>query len=319
MPTQHPFNLTFISESYFFRLSSFIMEYQGFRVLLHLRLGIMLTLLAGITYCKHAPASFSELFRRHKYITEAYFQKHETLIDRAFQDFISSELSHVFCGKRNFMPKLSVMQRQLIGEGSHRRLTSSVKIEIQPEVISSLSCEAIAIERLPSGVFADPFELEHLTERGVFSGASAFGDTDLELPTVRANRSVVEVHVDLSPNSLSGNKNSWELKIEIPLHARYAPLGKHGYTRVEFESPDLFVHCVDEGDTLNQSCIFSSTDEGVRTSPHAIVWEVPSGIVKHTKIVSVLTFIAAVVGALSVFMACIFYSEVSVYNGTKQS
>ncbi|KAI3804518.1 hypothetical protein L1987_26121 [Smallanthus sonchifolius] len=297
------------------------MEYQG-HVLVHLRLGIILSLLAGITYCKHAPKSFSELFGSHKYITEAYFHKHDTLIDRVFQDFMSSELSHGFCRKQNFMAKPSVMQRQLTGEGSHRRLTSSIRIEIQPEVISklhSLSCEAIVIERLPSGVFADPFELEHLTERGVFSGASAFGDTDLELPTVRANRSVVEVHMDLSPNSLSGNKNGLELNIELPLHARYAPLGKQGYTRVEFASPDLFVHCIVEGDPLNQSCIFSSTNEAVRSNSAAIVWQVPSGIVKHTKIVSVLTFIAAVVGALSIFMACIFYSEISVYNGSKQS
>ncbi|KAK1430688.1 hypothetical protein QVD17_13622 [Tagetes erecta] len=290
------------------------MEYQD-QVLLHLRLGIIVSLLAGITYCKHSPASFSEMLGSHKYITEAYFLKHDTLIDPVFQDFMSSEFSHVFCGKQNFMPKLSVMQRQLIGEGSHRRLTSSIKAEIQPEALSkvhSLSCEAIIIERLPSGVFADPFELEHLTERGAFSGASAFGDTDLELPTVRANRSVVEVHVDLSSNLLFGNKNGWELDIELPLHARYAPLGKHGYTRVEFGPPDLFAHCIVEGNPLNQSSIFSSTNEGVISSSAAIVWEIPSGIVEHTQIVSVITFIAAVVGALSIFMACFFYSEISV-------
>ncbi|KAL8196335.1 hypothetical protein R6Q57_025335 [Mikania cordata] len=292
------------------------MDYQGLQVLLHLRLGIVLSLLAGITYCKHTPATFSELLRRHKYLTEAYFQKHDTLNDWVFQDFISSELSHVLCGKQNFMPKLSVMRRDLTGEGSHRRLTTSIKIEIQQEVISklpSLFCEAIIIERLPSGVFADPFELEHLTERGVFSGASAFGDTDLELPTVRANRSVVEVHVDLSPNSFSGN-NGWELNIELPLHARYAPLGNQGYTRVEFTSPDLFVHWIADGNPLNQSCIFPSTNEGVTSS--AFVWEVPSGILKHTTIVSVLTFISAVAGSLSVFIACVFYS---VIDSSKQS
>ncbi|XP_076936736.1 uncharacterized protein LOC143604010 [Bidens hawaiensis] len=295
------------------------MEYQ---LLLHLRLGIILSVLAGITYCKHTPASlFSELFGSHTYITEAYFQKHDTLIDRVFQDFISSEVSHAFCDKESFMLKLSVTQRRLVGEGSHRRLTSSVEIVFQPEVISKFhahSCEAIVIERLPSGVFADPFELQHLTER-VFSGASAFGDTDLELPTVRANRSVVEVHMDLSSDSLSRNKNGWELNIEIPLHARYAPLGNHGYTRVELASPDLFVHCIVKGDPLNQSCIFSSTNEGVRSSSPVIVWEVPSGIVEHTKIVSVVTFISAVLGALSIFIACVYYSEISVYNGSEQS
>ncbi|KAK9067910.1 hypothetical protein SSX86_012021 [Deinandra increscens subsp. villosa] len=291
------------------------MEYQGIQVLLHLRLGIILSLLAGISYCKHPPSFFFEVSRSRKYITEAYFQKHDILIDRVFQDFISNEFSHGFCRKQNFMPKLLVIQQQLIGEGSHRHLTLSIKIEIQLEVLSkfpSHSCEAILVERLPSGVFADPFELEHLTRRGVFTDASAFGDTDLELPTVRANRSAVEVHMDLSRNMLSGN--GWEFNIELPLHARYAPLGKHGYTRVEFVSPDVFVQCIVEGNSHNQRCIFSSTNDGVISNSTATVWEVPSGIVKHTKLVAVLTFISAVVGTLPIFMACVFCSENSYYK-----
>ena len=56
----------------------------------------------------------------------------------------------------------------------------------------------------------------------MFTDASAFGDTDLELPTVRANRSVVEIHMDLGPSTLSENNYGWELNIELPLHARYA-------------------------------------------------------------------------------------------------
>ncbi|GJZ58480.1 phosphatidylinositol-glycan biosynthesis class X protein [Tanacetum coccineum] len=271
-------------------------------------------MLAGISY------SFE--LGSHKYITEAYLQKYDILNDRVFQDVVSNELSHTICIEQNRMPRLSVLQRMLIGEGSHRRLTSSIKVENQPEVASklaSLSCTAIIVERLPSGVFADPFELEHLTQRGVFTDASAFGDTDLELPTVRSNRSVVEIHMDLGPSTLSKNSNGWELNIELPLHARYAPLGKHGYTRVEFGSPDLFVHCIVEGDSHSQSCIYSSPNDGARSSSAAIVWEVPSGIVKHTTIVSVLTFISAVVGALSILLACVCQSEISVHTDSKQS
>ncbi|KAI3691990.1 hypothetical protein L6452_31794 [Arctium lappa] len=295
------------------------MEYRCFLVQLHLRLGILLSLLAGISYCKHFSSNFQEL-GSHKYITEAYFQKYESLTDWNFQDFIAGELSHGSCAM--LQAKHSFVQRQLIGEGSHRRLTSSIRIESEPEVLSklpSLFCKAIVVERLPSGVFADPFELEHLTERGVFSDASAFGDTDLELPTVRANRSVVEVHMDLGPSTLFGNKNGWELNIELPLHARYAPLGEHGYTRVEFGSPDLFLRCIMEEDPHNQSCIFPSTNDGVRSTDVATVWEVPSGIVKHTKVVSVLTFISAVASAFSIFMACVYYSDTAVYSSRKKS
>lgn len=126
-----------------------------------------LSLLVFIVHCMIFSLRFQ--LGSHKYITEAYFQKYDTLNDRVFQDFILNEVSQGFCEEQNFMPKLSVWQRQLNGDGSHRRLTSSLKIENQPEVSSKLasqSCKAIIVERLPSGVFADPFELEHLTQRG---------------------------------------------------------------------------------------------------------------------------------------------------------
>lgn len=49
-----------------------------------------------------------------------------------------------------------------MGEGSHRRLSSSIRLESEH---SLQSCEGIIIEKLPSGVFADPFELQHLVHR----------------------------------------------------------------------------------------------------------------------------------------------------------
>ena len=97
------------------------------------------------------------------------------------------------------------------------------------------------------------------------------------------------------------------------------PLGEHGYTSVEFGSPNMFLRCIVEGDSNNQSCIFLSTNDGIRSSDAATVWEVPSGIVKHTKVVSVLTFISAVASAFSIFMACVYYSDNAVYSGRKQS
>ncbi|KAI3766398.1 hypothetical protein L2E82_16455 [Cichorium intybus] len=287
------------------------MEYQCFRLHLHLKLGIISILLAGITYCTHS----SEL-GTHKYITEAYFHRHDIMSDHNFQDFITNELTrtHTSCdipqAKHDSILKVSLLDRKLIGEGSHRRLTSFIKIKNQPQVSS---CEAIVIERLPSGVFVDPFELQHLTQRGVFSDASVFGDTDLELPTARANRSIVEVHMDLRYK----NKNDLELKIELPLHARYAPLGKGGYTRIKFGNPDLFLRCIIQGGPHNQNYIFSSTNDDVNITSNlsAILWEVPSGIIKHTKVVSMITFISAIVSAFSIFMVCIFYSN----TNSKQS
>ncbi|KAJ8544067.1 hypothetical protein K7X08_025685 [Anisodus acutangulus] len=136
---------------------------------------------------------------------------------------------------------------------------------------SPKSCEVIIVERLPSGVFADPFELQHLVQRGVFRDAAVFGDTNLELPSFLSNRSLVE------------------------------PLG-HGFSRVEFASPDLFLRCNVEGKHVT-SCLFPLDKQNAKPNDGHPVWEVPCGNREHTEIVSAFTFISAVVSALLIIVA----------------
>jgi phosphatidylinositol glycan class X len=67
------------------------------------------------------------------------------------------------------VPALSEVHRQLVGEGSHRRLVYSVKFgNSKDDVVKFLDgydANFVIIEKLPSGVFADPFELQHFVER----------------------------------------------------------------------------------------------------------------------------------------------------------
>ncbi|KAL2514519.1 hypothetical protein Fot_28490 [Forsythia ovata] len=84
--------------------------------------------------------------------------------------------------------------------------------------LSAQSCQVIMVERLPYGVFADPFQLQHLVQRGVFSNAAFLGDTNLELPSFRSNRSVVELHMDMGSNVSSGCKDELEVNLGLPLH-----------------------------------------------------------------------------------------------------
>ena len=104
---------------------------------------------------------------------ESYYEKYGNLLDSDFQDFIAQVLPLGMCGKLpdnvNLVPRLSVLQHNLTGEGSHRHLSSSIRFSMDPKSITDLSthsCEVIIIERLPSGVFADPFELQHLLQHG---------------------------------------------------------------------------------------------------------------------------------------------------------
>ncbi|VAI27684.1 unnamed protein product [Triticum turgidum subsp. durum] len=67
------------------------------------------------------------------------------------------------------VPTLSEVHRQLVGEGSHRGLIYSVKFgnskDAMVQFLDGYDANLVIIEKLPSGVFADPFELQHFVER----------------------------------------------------------------------------------------------------------------------------------------------------------
>ncbi|KAI3980020.1 hypothetical protein MKX01_042674 [Papaver californicum] len=203
-------------------------------------------------------------------------------------------------------------QVHLIGEGSHRRLFSSLKVSVQPHTtISELPehfCEAVVIERLPSGVFADPFELQHLVQRGVFVNAAVFGDTNLELPSALSNRSVVEVHMDIGHNILSKHIDELEINLELPLHARYPPLDGSGYSNVKMGTPDLFIRCTTERNAVCERCLWVKTADHIKSPADALFWRIPSGNKAPSQVVSYVTFTAAFLSTMLIVLAAIYYS-----------
>jgi len=114
---------------------------------------------------------------------ESYFEKYDSLLEPNFQNFIVDELLFNTCkllpDNLNHLLRVSVPWRHLIGEGSHRHISSTIRFHMQPDSMSQLRahfCKVIIIERLPTGVFADPFELQHLLKRG----GSAFNCSYIE-------------------------------------------------------------------------------------------------------------------------------------------
>ncbi|GMY29700.1 phosphatidylinositol-glycan biosynthesis class X protein [Fagus crenata] len=299
---------------------------------IYLILGISLLFLFGTEAQRSNPDFDSNNLKNNsfcsfkRFIMKSYYEKYGSLLDSDFHAFIAQALPFGLSGTLpdtlNLVPKLSLLHRNLIGEGSHRHLSSSIRFSIDPKSITDLpthSCEVIIIERLPSGVFADPFELQHLLQRGVFNDVAVFGDTNLELPSFLSSQSVVEIHMDVGPNLLLRHKNGLDINIELPLHARYPPLDESGYSRVKFGPPDLFVCCSIKGTSHNQSCLFTSTSEDAELESGEIVWRIPSGIKTHARIVSVVTFISALLSTLLIVLTCIFYSDARPHKTLKQS
>ncbi|KZV45164.1 phosphatidylinositol-glycan biosynthesis class X protein-like [Dorcoceras hygrometricum] len=258
-----------------------------------------------------------QIYNPEKFISKKYFEKYDTLIDSKFNSFIENEipyyLSEVLQENNYATPTTSDLHQNIVGEGSHRRLCSYLRFNMRPEFESYLSrqsCVVVLIERLPSGVFADPFELQHLVHRGVFTGAAVFGDTNLELPSFQSNRSVVEIHMDVASKVFSRNQDELGVDIEVPLHARYQPLGL-GFSRVEFGRPDVFMCCSVERNA-NWSCSIMPKNCGFSCYSSRLVWDIPCGVREHAAFVSIITFLSAVVAVLFIVSASVCYSDNSI-------
>ncbi|KAJ8774291.1 hypothetical protein K2173_009722 [Erythroxylum novogranatense] len=260
-----------------------------------------------------------------KHIMEHYFQKYETLLESSFQDFIAKELHMDSCKLLPYdalLLRKSIPQRILTGEGSHRVISTTFKFQFRPMPSSQLpshSCKVIVIERLPSGVFADPFELQHLLQRRVFIEAAVFGDTNLELPSVRSNQSVVEIHMSVGLNIFSGNKNEIEISIDLPLHARYPPLDESGYSIVQFGVPAVFMDCNIGRSSDNQRWLFMPTYGQDESETSQVMWRIPSGRREHDRIVSAVTFLTAFMCTLLIVLASICHSDTTMSETSKQS
>ncbi|CAL5092625.1 unnamed protein product [Urochloa decumbens] len=197
------------------------------------------------------------------------------------------------------------LHRQLVGEGSHRRLVYSMKFgacqDAMVNFLDGYDAHLVIIEKLPNGVFADPFELQHFVERKVFLDVTVYGDTNLELPSALSNQSAVEIHLDLRP-STSTNCN---LVVDLPLHARYPPLDVSGYATFEFGSPDLFLR-YRKKETHSDSCLWVLKNLEAAPAEKA-AWRIPCGDEAHIGFVSSITFLSALVCSMSIVLATLIF------------
>lgn len=241
------------------------------------------------------------------YVSDAYL---DTSTGQLAQHRVLSEISDSadLCKGRADdldVPTLSELHRLLVGEGSHRRLLYSVKFgscqDAMVNFLDGYDANLVIIEKLPNGVFADPFELHHFVERKVFLDVAVFGDANLELPSALSNLSAVEIHFDLRP-STSMNCN---LVIELPLHARYPPLDASGYATVEFSSPDLLLR-YRKRDFHSDSCLWTLANLDAGPVEKA-AWRIPCGDEAHIGFVSSITFLSALVCSMSIVLAALIF------------
>jgi phosphatidylinositol glycan class X len=251
--------------------------------------------------------------------TEARLQVHHNSTDLAHCR--SSHLSEDANGDVNGeLWILQDVERTLVGNGAHRTLQSVVTVALQSRrTIESQQphCYLRILERLPTGVFADQYELQGLRRRGVVKEAFVYGDKNLERPALLSAQSIVDVHVTLLKEQSKQSSQVpllLQAKVSVPLHARYPPLSVESHSVVRIPLPHIFVACkqagVQDSSALDETvgdwrpvllgAITTSTN-----SSKVVEWMVPAGKPAQFEVVARYTAIAALSGVLAVFVASV--------------
>lgn len=211
---------------------------------------------------------------------------------------------------------LQDFQRKLVGSGAHRSLISVVTVSSSSEVQRmSETCRLRLVERLPTGIYADQFELQGIRRRGGFMEARIYGDVNLEQPALLSAQSILDVHVALlqvESDGKNGSASSLQAEVTLPLHARYPPLSVDSHSVVHIPMPHMLVSCQD---VQEDDIILPVTEQwkevslgNVRepeTLPRVLDWMVPAGNPADYSFVARFTAIAALSGVLVVFAASV--------------
>lgn len=251
--------------------------------------------------------------------TEARLQVHHNSTDLAHCR--SSHLAEDANGDANGeLWILQDLERTLVGNGAHRTLQSVVTVALHSgHTIESQQphCYLRILERLPTGVFADQYELQGLRRRGVVKEAFVYGDKNLERPALLSGQSIVDVHVTLLKEQSKQSSQVpllLQAKVSVPLHARYPPLSVESHSVVRIPLPHIFVACkqagVQDSSALDETvgdwrpvllgAITTSTN-----SSKVVEWMVPAGKPAQFEVVARYTAIAALSGVLAVFVASV--------------
>ncbi|KAL0916929.1 hypothetical protein M5K25_014483 [Dendrobium thyrsiflorum] len=225
-------------------------------------------------------------------LMRSFFNSHGQLSEPDFSKFFdkeicSGDLCEVMLVNSDIF-ELSSLLRELMGEGSHRQLVTTMEFYHHPKFthfVNEHSCEAIVIEYLPIGVFSDPFELQRLVDREVFLSASVFGDTNLELPSALSNISVVEIHINVKTDSQ-------KIVVQLPLHSRYPPLSSSDYINITIGKPHLFIRCKPKI-SRTVACSWTLIDLGVLFGNN-VTWRIPCGNAVQKTTVTTITFLSAI-------------------------
>lgn len=217
---------------------------------------------------------------------------------------------------------------ELHNTGFHGKITYTVDL---PQDMPFDTCNFTVLQLLPAGLFADPYELQHLVtttvqrgKSGLLSSFKVFGVLDVEKVETDCSQTLLSAsaHYSASQTQVASRNAHMYIALRVPLHARYpAPhmfdpsglgtflwSGVHHYNitkplfRVEYASGlDATTHCY--------STPAQQTSKG---SQQFLGWTVPTGGMWHMQLVEIVTVLTAVCSLCVLLKALVHGSKTDV-------
>uniref|UniRef100_A0A2C9M139 Phosphatidylinositol-glycan biosynthesis class X protein n=1 Tax=Biomphalaria glabrata TaxID=6526 RepID=A0A2C9M139_BIOGL len=195
------------------------------------------------------------------------------------------------------------LKRTLLGHGFHRDLIT--RLTLPPGITASLSkpqCTLLLIETLPSGVYADPYQLNSLK---LFGGSQVLFDSPVNVENAEflSRSHELYIFVNVSDHFTKDSTNHTEIDVSFPIHARYhKPSPDKTHAIVTILHPSLYSNCSESDVTssITAPCDLSNTSicdwvplTYLSTSAPLTLY-VPVGQESHKPIVILVTLLVSI-------------------------
>ncbi|XP_046571342.1 phosphatidylinositol-glycan biosynthesis class X protein-like [Haliotis rubra] len=201
------------------------------------------------------------------------------------------------------------LERHLHKKGFHRDLSTTVEWLVNPHNRGDINhCMILLLEKLPPGVYVDPFQLSAMLQ---FGGPKVLVDAavNIEKPAHLSPPHTLHVYTELKTVTDNDEGFSLAASVTLPIHLRYQPpTHETSVTHVDLviSNPRMFTNCsIKESVALLQApCDYTNTSQCLWHEHHylaeqdSVACRVPVGNTSYLPLVVAVTLLVTGLGCL---------------------
>jgi len=218
---------------------------------------------------------------------------------------------------------------ELSGKGAHRHLHYDLRLVSRSHSITTPTRFTI-IQYLPAAIFADIYELDNNASVQQGPPVILIGRLDLESTEQYTTPTTLIIH--LPPPPSLPQTSTITISTTIPLHARYPIPQQHTTTtndrglpwwssvpvNITIPPPSLLLVNYPNDDDGDDDDTWTSIDLDT-TNSNGLVWTIPAGNIAHAKMVTTVTAVSIILGAVVVLSAFISNTTKERKRGVRRS